>query len=409
MRMPARPPIRHPVQSRGFRRLAVSAMATGIGGGSVQLALLLHVFALTGSSAAVGILGIAQFAGLVIGSLAGATVTDRLERRRILLSTRIMMGFTVAAMTVAAIFEGPGLAILFSASIFGSVVSALHFPTRTAMIPRMVAPEYLTRAMSLEHAIWNAALVLGPIVGGFALEHLGLGFAYGLGLLGHLVAGLAESGIEPQPTVPESVPDTAGLRAIRSGVSYIKAHRVVAGLLLIDLVILTFGTRRALFPAMAEQYHRGGGDVVGYLLAAIPAGALLVSLSGGWINRVKHQGAVIVAAASLWGVAIATFGASGGNLGLAVATLAVAGGAHIVVATLRATVVAETVPEAMRGRVWGSIFLTANAGMRLGDLEAGLVGDAYGPAVSVVSGGLVCLVGVGFIASRNRELRSFTS
>ncbi len=383
-------------------------MATGIGGGSVQLALLLQVYVLTGSATAVGALGLAQFVALAVGTVSGAAVTDRYERRRVLLTTRWLLGVGVALMMLTSMQAQPQVAFLVGASVFGSIVASLHFPTRTAMIPRMVSPEYLTRAMSMEHAVWSASLIVGPIIGGLVADGWGFTAAYGLGVLGHLIAGIAERGTTPQPAFGPSRSDAVGLAAIRTGLQYIRNHSVLASLLVLDLVILGFGTRQSIYPLVVEN-GEASGDLVGLLLAATPAGALIMSALGGWLGRIHRQGAVVIAASVGWGVAVVGFGMSGQSPVWQFAFLAAAGGTHIIVATLRAVIIADSVPAFMQGRVWGAVFLAANAGMRLGNFEAGAVADGAGAAVSIITGGLACVVGVAIIAMRTPELRRYRS
>ena len=190
-----------------------------------------------------------------------------------------------------------------------------------------------------------------------------------------------------------------GLAAIRYGFRYLRPRPVLRGLLWIDLIAMAFGMRRALFPVLAVEQFGRGAEAVGLLMAAIPAGALLVSLTGNWLGNVRRQGLGLVLAAATWGAAVAAFGLSGDQLGLAVLLLAAAGGADIVAAILRATIIQHEVPAAVRGRVWGINFLVLNGGPRLGDLTGGLMASAWGATFSVVVGGIAA-------GPRHRGLRA---
>lgn len=168
---------------------------------------------------------------------------------------------------------------------------------------------------------------------------------------------------------------------------------MLRGLLWIDLIAMTFGMRRSLFPILATQRFGRGAGTAGLLMAAIPTGALLVSLGGDPLTRIRRQGLGLVVAAAVWGAAVAAFGISGDDLWLALTLLAVAGGADIVAAILRATIIQREVPDHVRGRVWGINFVVLNGGPRLGDLSGGVMASAWGATPAVVVGGLAALVG----------------
>jgi MFS family permease len=154
-----------------------------------------------------------------------------------------------------------------------------------------------------------------------------------------------------------------------------------------------------LFPVLAvEQFHRSEG-VVGLLFSAAAAGALVGALTSGWVKHIRRMGLAVIIAVALWGGAVVCFGLAGERLWLAVLFLAFAGGADVVSAVFRSTIQQLTVPDALRGRLTSFNIVVVAGGPRLGDAEAGFVASVFSPMVSVVSGGLLCLAGVGVIAA----------
>ena len=107
-----------------------------------------------------------------------------------------------------------------------------------------------------------------------------------------------------------------------------------------------------------------------------------------------RQGRAIVVSIVVWGVAIAAFGLVGDRIALAMVLLAVAGGADVVSAVFRSTILQATVPDSLRGRMSGIHIAVVAGGPRIGDLEGGLVATVFTPTVSVVSGGVIYVVGV---------------
>ena len=135
--------------------------------------------------------------------------------------------------------------------------------------------------------------------------------------------------------------------------------------------------------------------VVGLLFAAPAVGAFIGAATSGWVGRIRHQGLAVIWAVVVWGAGIAAFGLVGTNLWLGLFFLAVAGAADVISAVFRNTILQVTVPEHLRGRLFGIHILVVTGGPRLGDLEAGLVAAAFSPMASVVSGGLLCIAGAG--------------
>jgi len=147
----------------------------------------------------------------------------------------------------------------------------------------------------------------------------------------------------------------------------------------------------ALFPAIATHRY-GNPGAVGYLYAAPYAGALVASLASGWIPHVRRQGLAVAIAASAWGVAIAGFGLVD-TLPLGLLMLALAGAADDVSAVFRSTILLSATPDEMRGRLVGIEFMQVASAPTLGNVEAGAVASLTSLRFSIVSGGLMCVVG----------------
>jgi MFS family permease len=147
-----------------------------------------------------------------------------------------------------------------------------------------------------------------------------------------------------------------------------------------------------------QQLHRGP-EAVGLLFAAPAFGALVLTLVSGPFTRLRRQGEAIVWAVAAWGAAIAGFGLSGSHLAAALLFLALAGAADVVSAIFRSTILQVSVPDRLRGRLGAVFFIVVTGGPKLGDVEAGLVASAFGATVSVVTGGLACIVGA-FVTAR---------
>ncbi|MBV9280550.1 MAG: MFS transporter, partial [Chloroflexi bacterium] len=149
-------------------------------------------------------------------------------------------------------------------------------------------------------------------------------------------------------------------------------------------------------PALAA--HEGGPGVLGLLYATPAVGSLLATATSGWSNHVHRHGLAVLLAAASWGAAIAGFGLSG-VLPLALLFLALAGGADTVSGLFRSTIWNQTIPDSLRGRLAGIELVSYSSGPTLGNLEAGAVAATFGVRASVVSGGILCVLGVAVLAA----------
>jgi MFS family permease len=166
------------------------------------------------------------------------------------------------------------------------------------------------------------------------------------------------------------------------------------GTYLVDINAMFFGMPMALFPAIAGYF---GGASVGLLYSAPALGSLLATLTSGWTARVHRHGLAVVIAAAVWGVAIICFGFAG-ELWLALLCLALAGAADMVSGLFRMTIWNQTIPDHLRGRLAGIEMVSYTTGPLLGNAESGLVASLFSIRTSIVSGGILCVLGTGLLA-----------
>jgi len=382
--------------SRDFRRLFLGLAVSELGYQFTLVATFIQVFELTGSPAAVGLIGLVGLVALVVGTLVGGAFVDVIDRRTLLIVAQI--GFMTASgiLLAGAVHGDPPLWVVYAAVALIAGLSAIDSPTRSAITPRLVGRELLPSALTLNQVVWNATALIGPALAGIVITELGLSWAYAIDLVTYVAMLAAAIAIAPVP--PERIEGSAtGWRAVREGFVFLRGRAVLKASFAIDVIAMVFGMPRALFPILAlTQFHRGPA-VVGLLFAAPAVGAVLGALSAGWVTRVRRQGMAVVWAVVVWGAGIAAFGLVS-DLWLGLLLLAIAGAADVISAVFRSTILQLSVPDALRGRLSQIHILVVTGGPRLGDLEAGMVASAFSPAVSVVSGGLLCIAGAALLA-----------
>ena len=378
--------------SRDYRLLVLGGFVSGLGTQLTLVALPYQVYVQTGSSLLVGLIGLAELIPLVALSLIGGALADRGDRRRLLMLSQAAMLVCSLLLALGAIAGSPPTAALFVLAGLAAAASAVDRPARSAMLPNVVGPERLRAAISYNNGLFQLTRVVGPALAGIIIGTLGLRAAYGLDAASFLVMLAMVGLMRPQPAPQAGQPEPF-LRSVRSGLSFAARHGELMGSFAIDLVAMTFGMPRALFPALALTVYNAGPEGVGLLYAAVSAGAVVAALTTGWLGHVRRLGRIVVGAVAVWGASIALLGLTG-KLAVAMVCLLAAGAADSVSAVCRSTIMQTATPDAMRGRM-GSIFtLVVAGGPRLGDVESGSVAAAFGVQASVVSGGLLCMLGI---------------
>lgn len=364
------------------------------------VALFFQVYALTGSSVAVGLIGGVQLVPMAFVSIGFGPQIDRRDRRLLLIGAQSGLMAASGLLLLGALLGHPPLVLVYGAAALNGALMSVAMPTRAAMTPNLVPPELLAPAAALNQVMWNGAGLIGPALGGLVIGAAGLSWAYGIDVVSYVAALTAAFMMRPQRPEPvEGSHEDVGFQAVLNGLRYVKGKRVLQSTYTVDIVAMVFGMPRVLFPVFAAKRFHHGAAILGWLFAAPAFGALVGALSSGWVSRVRRLGLAILISVVIWGAAIAAFGLVGDNLGLALAFLAIAGGADVISAVFRSTVQQLVVPDTLRGRLASLNILVVTGGPRLGDLEGGLVASAFTPTISVVSGGLLCLVGVAVIAT----------
>ncbi len=378
-------------ESRDFRLLFIGNAVSYLGRQLTVVAIPFQVYLLTNSSLAVGLTGLASLGPLVVMSLVGGAMADAFDRRKLLLLNVVAQAATSVALAVNASLDHPALWPLYVLGALNAGLWGIDLPTRNAMIPGMVSRQQFPAAAALGQLVFQLGQVAGPALAGIVISQVDLAAAYWLDAVSYGAAFVALILIQPQP--PAGGGTKAGLASVKEGLAFLKGRRLLLSTFLIDINAMVFGMPRALFPALGTGLFGGGATTVGLLYAAPGAGALLGALFTGWVGGVRRQGRVVVVSVLLWGAAIAAFGLVPW-LPLGLVLLAVAGAADVVSAVFRNTILQMSVPDGLRGRLNSVHIAVVTGGPALGDAEAGAAAALTTPRISVVSGGLACMLGV---------------
>jgi MFS family permease len=332
---------------------------------------------------------------LAVGLYAGA-LADRLDRRRLLLVSLLLQGVTSSLLMVATIRGAPSLGFIYSITAVAAALQMFEQPTRSAMVPRLVTPRRVPAAMALNQVLFQTGLIVGPAIAGLIIARAGLYWTYAGDAFSYLVAAFSVFLIAPQPPAADSRP--AGVRAPLEAISFIRDKPALLSIFLIDLDAMIFGMPRAVFPALATAVFRTGPTGLGLLYSSLGVGGLGGALFTGWISRVNRRGRVVIWSVLAWGAGITAFGLTTlapGLFWLGLLMLALASAADVFSAVFRGTILQLAVPDSWRGRMSALNIMVVTGGPRLGDAETGTVAELTSAPISVISGGIACLLGVG--------------
>jgi MFS family permease len=386
---------------RDFRLLFAGQGISFLGGMLTYVAIPYQVYLLSHSSLAVGLLGLAEVGPLLVAPLAGGLLADAQDRRRTVQLTELGLLITSIGLVVNASLTHPQLWVMYLIAAAMACLAGLQQPSLNAMVPQLVDRDELEAAAALTGLRGNLGMIVAPAAAGLLLATIGLRATYifdvvsfaasfvALGLMGGMPVGVAEAG---------------RLSRLSEGFRYVRTRPELLGSYLVDVNAMFFGVPNALFPAVAARL--GGPGLLGLLYASPAAGALLASLTSGWVSRVRRQGAAIAWAAAGWGGAVVVFGLVR-SAAWAMVALAAAGAADMISGLFRMTLWNRTIPDELRGRLAGIEMISYASGPALGNVESGVVANLAGVQASVVSGGLACIAGTAALAWALPAFRHF--
>jgi MFS family permease len=382
-----------------FRLLWSGYVVSSLGNQLTVVAVPYQIFRITHSSLDVGLVSLAQLVPLLAGSLVGGTVADRMDRRRLLLVSQSLLASTSVGLALNAGSAHPALWPLFVCSACQAGFSGVDGPTRAAIVVSTVDRESVVGANALWQVLYQLAQIGGPAVAGVLLARFGVRPVYWFDVVSFGASLACISRLERVPPSRSKADHEPWLSEVAGGLRYLRGHQVLQATFLVDLNAMVFGMPRALFPALGLVRFHGGAGAVGLLYAAPGVGALVGAVSTGWVAAIRRQGLAVLVAVGVWGVSITAFGLVP-SFAAALALLALAGGADVVSAVFRSTILQLDAPDELLGRLQAVQTAVVTGGPRLGDLEAGAVASLAGTEVSVVSGGLACLVGLAVLSRR---------
>ena len=398
------------LRHRNFRLLWAGQLISFSGSMMQTAAILWHVSLMVPAERrpiALGMVGLVRLMPIVFFSIAGGTLADAADRRRVMLVTQTIMGATAIAL---AGISFRGLAHpwpIYALAAIGAAAAAFDSPARQALIPMLVPRDHLANAISLNAIMFQIASVAGPSVGGLLIATLGVQWVYAVNAVTFLCVIIALLMMRDVPGRTSGETADISVRAVREGLQFVFSTPIIRSTMLLDFFATFFSSATALLPIFAQDILKVGAKGYGWLYAAPSVGAVLMSIvMVRVIDKIEHRGRVLLWAVVAYGIATIVFGISVW-IWLTVLCLAVTGAADTVSMVLRNVIRQFSTPDHLRGRMIGVNMVFFMGGPQLGELEAGAVAQWIGAPWSVVTGGLGCLIATAWITARTPALRHY--
>ncbi|WP_258060396.1 MFS transporter [Rathayibacter sp. AY1A3] len=391
-------------ESPAFARLWAGNVISGIGGQMTIVAVGLHIYELTGSTLAVALVGVVALVPTVIAGLYGGMLADAFDRRLVLLLAAVVAWGSTAGIAALAWLGAETPLSLYVLTAVNAVATTVIVTTRMTLAPRLLRTELVPAAAALGGIASGVEVTVGPALAGVLVASSGFAITYTIDVVLFLAAFLGIAGLPA--LVPEGERQRPGLESLRYGLGFLRGAPNIRMSFLVDIVAMTFGQPRVVFPAAAAVLLGGGAVTVGALTAAFAIGALISGVFSGRLTGVRRQGLAIGRSIQVYGAFVVAFGAvllgaalvqhdaSAPNavlIALAAVALAGAGASDNVSSIFRQTMLQTAVPDNMRGRLQGVFIVVVTGGPRVGDLYTGLLASLALLWLPPLAGGLAII------------------
>ena len=375
---------------RDFSLAFGGALLSNIGSWMQLMALGWVVFEITGSSQALGFMNAVAGLPVTFLSLFAGVLSDRVDRRKLLIWVQVILMMQALAFGLLNQTGHITMAWIYALSLGGGVMSAFMSPAWQAMTPDLVPRESLMNAIALNSAQFNAARLIGPMMGGLVFATLGVTEVFYVNAASFLFVIWALAIIHPRQTYhPRG--DKSARTMLFGGLKYASEHSRVGWLLGSAAVLTIFGMPfTALMPALAKGTL--GLNETGYsmLMAVNGGGALVSALVVASLSRTIRREWIIRVGYVAMGVGIVGLAASR-SVPLSMVLLAIIGAAFLAIVSSINTALQMSVPGEIRGRVM-SLFVLAFMGMMpVGSAIFGTLGERVGPPLAIGIGGVVVI------------------
>ena len=389
---------------RDFGLFWLSLLFSAVGSQISTVAVAWQVYEITNSPFQLGLTGLFRALPIMVFSLPGGVVADRVDRRRLLIVTQALAAVLALILGVLTSTGQVQVWHIYAVTFLSGAVGIFDAPARTALIPLLVSKEQLASAYALNITWRQIATLAGPFLGGMVISAFGISTSYYIDALSFLsvIICLAFMRARTAPTVEKR---ESPMQSVRGGFNFIRENSAILGLMSMDTCVNFFGAYRSMMPAFARDILGSGPAGLGALLGVPALGALVGSGVVMALGNPKRKGKWILWVTGLYTVGLLCFALSRSFV-LSLVIVFFLGLVDAIGETLRDTLVQLITPDQMRGRVKSFDQVFMSAGTYLGHAQMGTAATFLGIPGALILGGSLGSAAVLLVAKFARSLRS---
>jgi MFS family permease len=390
------------LEHRAFRLLFLSTVTSGVGGQLQTTANLWQIYALTNSPLQVGLNGLARAIPIILFSLIGGVIADRIDRKKIIVFTQTANAVVALALGTLTLTGAVHVWHIYAATFLNATFMSASAPARRAVVASLVPRQHLVNAMALQSSVNQIQRIVAPSLAGVLIAAFGLPITYGVNGLVQIFTAVNLTHV-PFGAVPER-PEGSPLRNLLEGLAFVRMRSIILVLLATDAAAMLFGNYVAVLPVIAANFDVGP---VGFgLLASAPAlGGMVGTTLIMYLGDFNYKGRMITASILVFCGFLVLLGLAPW-FWLALVAAVGLGLSDSMQATPRNAAIQLIAPDELRGRVSSFQQMLVNGVPSLGQSTLGAAAGALGVPVAVVSGALICAaINVGIFIQRS-DLRA---
>jgi MFS family permease len=387
---------------RNFGLFWSSALIAAIGNQISSVTIAWQVYVMTDSPLQLGLTGLFFGLPIIIFSLTGGVLADRMSRRKLLIVTQggaMILALLLGLLTTTGLVK---VWHIYLITFLTGAVATFDQPARVALIPSLVRRDHLATAFALNVTLRQTATLVGPFLAGIIIASLGISSAYYINAMSFMAVIVFLAVTKVQETWNESKKESA-LRSLREGIHFMRRNSGILALLVLDTCVNLFGAYKSMMPVFARDLLNVGPQGLGVLLGAPAIGALVGSSAVILMKNPQRKGQMVIAVTLIYSVALILFAVSRSFI-FSLAVAFVLGALDSVGETLRMTIVQLMTPDHLRGRVQGLVHVFVAGSPFLGQAQLGAAAAVLSVPGAVIMGGLVGVAAVGAMAKRLAKL-----
>lgn len=361
------------------------------------------VYTLTDSALSLGLITAAWGLPLVLFSLFGGMVADRMPKRNLIIVTQGAVCFLSLIMAVLVTTGLVRYWHLIIGSVLSGTIMAFSLPARQAFIREVVGQWELLNAIALNSTVMNLCRIVSPALAGILLKLIGIPGVYWIIFTSYSLGAVFLTRIRSR-AVPPGKSIISKKEQLLSGLHYVRSQAILLVLMVIAFVALIVGSPyQMLMPVFARDVFKAGGTGLGLLLSADGSGALIGSSLVSALGNFKHKGKLMLVGGMVFSVFLILFSQSG-SLKAACLFLLFSSVGGSVLSMLTITLVMSNTPQDLVGRVM-SLYMITWGLMPLGMLPAGALAEVFGAPIVVSAGGAILMIFLVIVAICQPRLR----